>query len=167
MEVTREQLRPLPLGEEGWIDLGGDDKVRIRVEYMTQAEDSEYRRLNRLHMYDLSEPDDAHPEEFFLLSVVKEFRSEIDIMVREEDENHVVKRTPFQLPVTSRGSRHKMEDPVNLISILKVLGLYDLALIKARSVLLFRDIDKKKHSSLPTVSSAEDPASPSSPEQTG
>jgi len=138
MDITKDQIRPKVLSENCWVDL--PDGVSLRVDYMTDSMESELRRINRLWIFSHST---EHPDDFYLRAVVKEVKG-----INYEGEPYKVK--------LERGLVVDEENRPTLPQILKAGRLYDVAILRVRSVLEFSAFDKKKLHSQSNSSEKED-----------
>lgn len=135
MNLTRAQIEPKLISEQDcWIQLVDD--VAVRIDYLTEAEDSELKRLERKWMFQLNGMHDMHPDDYYLNHVIKQVRG-----LTLDGKDFELRPNPhFPAAV----------DPVmNIANALRAMSVHEKALIEIRARLTMSEMDKKKHSSQP------------------
>ena len=119
-----------------------EEAVRVRVDYLTAAQDSEFHRRGiRFETWGTGE----HPEDYYLRATIKEI-----VGLTYEGQ-------PFRLTFDQQGLVEEVgeagsgeEIKPDLISMLKAVNLYDIARVKMRMKLSLTEADKKKQPTLPS-----------------
>lgn len=161
-KITKQEIQDIrdivgrkALGEETWIKLESDEprkletetveqyekrklsepRMEIRIDYPTQAQHTQMRRLERIFQFSAGlDAAVEHPDEYFLRCVIKGVK------------NLDVDGEPYKIEF-DRGMV-KREDG-GFIDILRALFVCDEAIWRSQMKLYFSDLEKKKQSSPP------------------
>jgi hypothetical protein len=135
MDIEKQQIERKPLGEDCWIDLPGD--VRLRIDYMTEAQDSQLRKLNLMWQFNVQTEKLEYADDYMIRATVKEVQG------------LTIEGEPFKLNIVhgmiERPKIEKEEDRLkDFVSILKAASLYEATVMSINMRLAMSGTDKKK-----------------------
>ncbi len=137
MDISSEAIKPKLLSEPCWIDLGDD--ISVRVEYPSQSQATEFRRLEISWNLGMAMPGMEHWIGYYFRSTVKEVKG---LTIDGKAVELYVERGLARSIVESG----KDSDAVDLdvLAVFSGIGKLEIAVGLIRKRLEFTDTDKKK-----------------------
>ncbi len=149
MDITKEKIERIErktLGEDCWIPIGED--IKIKVDYLTRAQEMEFNRLSLSWNLNKGQGTHSHHLEYYMRCAIKDI---IGITIEGKEAELIIKDGLAKYLVTEEIKKDKLPDddprkkkPLDFIACLLGLELFEIALYKIYEKLEMTEADKKK-----------------------